>query len=882
MFRFVQNKFSKQSIRHNTYILKNLFNTSTVQIPEFADVVIIGGGSAGCHALYQLAKRNINVVLLEKSKLTSGTTWHTAGLIWNLRGVDDVEMQLLCTSIDVLSSLEKESGINPGWINNGGLYIAHTDERVAEYKRLITTSKAFDIDAHIISPSEAKNIFPLLDEKVFQSAIYSPKDGTVDPAMLINSLTKISKHHGCKIIEECPVTKILTKEKINGTKEIIGVETPYGQINTNIVLNAAGAWSNDIAKMLNLNIPLIPIKHAYVVTEAIEGMKNVPNVRDPDISLYFKIQGSSMSIGGYENNPVLLHSVPKNFAFSLYELDWNVFNIHMESMVQLIPKLSSTGIRTTVCGPESFTPDHKPIMGEDPRCTGFYYSCGYNSAGMMFGGGCGEQIAMWIINGCPDKHMFKYDIRRFMPEQVNNITWATSRSHEAYAQNYDVVFPHDERLSGRNLKIDPFHDILVMNGAVMEERQGWERPGWFLKNKTAPVLPSEYDANSDEYKNNDDYRKILRTEYTFNFPPHHDIIKDEALACRTNVALFNMSYFGKFYLCGPEVQEAADYLFSSNTRRDFNRIVYTCMLNHKGGIEGDCTVTAIEPGSSGIVDPLFKNKAFYIVSSGMSAYRTWAHIHKIINQQNFNVTLHDTTDHIGILSIQGPKSQQVLQTLIEDELSNEQFPYSTSKLVKIQNETIRLFKLSFVGEYGFELHIPKQSCKKVYEAVVKSGQKHEMKLAGYRALYSLSCEKGYHLWDSDIRTDDNPLEAGLNFTCRKTGTYLGKSAIDQYHKNGIKKKLVHLHLQSNIPMWGLETVYRDGQLVGYVRRAEYGYTYDKSIGHAYIKHPKGHNITNEYLQTGTYEIEIMGQKYPASIYLRSPFDPHNKRLQGIY
>ncbi|KAI4486854.1 hypothetical protein M0802_012274 [Mischocyttarus mexicanus] len=375
--------FLNCSIKQSKYMSRNLSNKQLeVQLPEFADVIIIGGGSAGCHALYHLAKRGINAILLEKSKLTSGTTWHTAGLVWNLRGVDDVEMELLNTSINVLSSLEEESGINPGWINNGGLYIAHSDERMAEYKRLVTTGKAFGIDANIISPNEAKTIFPLLDEQIFQGAVYCKKDGTVDPAMLINSLLKIAKNYGSKIIEDCPVTKILTKENVYGLKKVVAVETPHGKINTNIILNASGAWSNDIAKLAGLNIPLIPIKHAYVVTEAIEAVKNLPNV-------------------------------PTDFAFSLYELDWNVFNVHMESMVKLMPILSSTGIKTTVCGPESFTPDHKPIMGEDPRCSGFYHSCGYNSAGMMFGGGCGEQIALWIINGRPDKHMFKYDIRSF-------------------------------------------------------------------------------------------------------------------------------------------------------------------------------------------------------------------------------------------------------------------------------------------------------------------------------------------------------------------------------------------------------------------------------------------------------------------------------------
>ncbi|XP_015176578.1 PREDICTED: sarcosine dehydrogenase, mitochondrial [Polistes dominula] len=881
MLRFVKNKFLKWSIKQSKYMSTNLSNKqSEVQLPEFADVIIIGGGSAGCHALYHLAKRGISAILLEKSKLTSGTTWHTAGLVWNLRGVDDVEMELLNTSISVLSSLEEESGINPGWINNGGLYIAHTDERMVEYKRLVTTCKAFGIDANIISPDEAKAIFPLLDENIFQGAVYCGKDGTVDPAMLINSLSKVAKNYGSKIIENCPVTKILTKENVYGFKKVVAVETPHGKINTNVILNASGAWSNDIAKMAGLNIPLIPIKHAYVVTEAIEAVKNLPNVRDADLSLYFKVQGGTMSIGGYEKHPSMLPLVPKDFAFSLYELDWNVFNVHMESMVRLMPKLSSTGIKSTVCGPESFTPDHKPLMGEDPRCSGFYHSCGYNSAGMMFGGGCGEQIASWIINGRPDKHMFRYDIRRFIPEQMNNLVWATERSHEAYAKNYDVAFPHDEPLSVRNLKTDPFHDLLVMEGAVMEERQGWERPGWFLKDETAPILSCKYDMAID--KTNNEYRQILETEHTFNFPPHHNIIKEEALACRNNVALFNMSYLGKFYLCGPDIQKAADYLFTSNTRKNFNRIVYTCMLNHKGGIEGDCTVTAIQPGSSGVVDPIFKEKALYIVSSGLSAYQTWAHINNVIKKNNFDVKLYDSTEQIGILSIQGPKSLQVLQTLMEDEISNENFPYSTSKIVQIQNETVRLFRLSFVGENGFELHIPKQSCKKIYEAVIKAGQNYKMRLAGYRALYSLSCEKGYHLWGSDIRITDNPLEAGLEFLCRKNGTYLGKTVIDKYRKNGIKKKLVHLRLKSDIPIWGLETIYRDGQLVGYVRRAEYGYTCGTSIGHAYIKHPGGQNITDEYLQTGIYEIEIMGKKYSSDIYLKSPFDPQNKRLRGIY
>ncbi|XP_011689604.1 PREDICTED: sarcosine dehydrogenase, mitochondrial [Wasmannia auropunctata] len=883
MLRLARNKLPKWGLRNNRAVATFKENeTKSIDVPSNADVVIIGGGSAGCNALYQLGKRGVNAVLLEKSKLISGTTWHTAGLLWHLRGICDVETELLKTSRLIYSSLQEETGINPGWIDNGGLCIAHSRERVADYERLITSCKNFDIEAYMIDPVEATEKFPLLDKNAFQAAIYSPADGTIDPAMLVNALTKSAEKNGCKVIEDCPVTKILVEDS-DSHKTVRGVETPYGIIKTNVILNAAGAWSGTIARMVGLDIPLVPMKHAYIVTEPM-NVRGLPNIRDPDFNVYFRVQGGNINIGGYEPNPIILKFPPEDFSFSLYELNWDVFNTHVEAMNRLIPSLASVGIRTTVCGPESFTPDHRPIMGEDPRCTGLYYSCGYNSAGMMFGGGCGEQIALWIINGRPDKHMFLQDIRRFIPEQRKNSIWVNERSHEAYAKNYNIVFSHDEHLSGRNLKTDPFHNFLVNEGAVMEERQGWERPGWFLPdNKTAPILPYDYGGYYDTPKNtNDTYADILKTECTFDFSPHESIIREEALACRNNVALFNMSYFGKHYLCGPDAKKAVDYIFTARVDREINRTVYTCMLNKKGGVEGDCTVTGLESGSGGVVDPIFKGKAFYIVSGGMSSYHTWAHISKVIRDKGFHVSVHNVTEQIGILSVQGPNSRQVLQTLIDDDLSNKSFPFSTSKLVRIDGELVHVFRLSFVGELGFELHIPRSSCEKVYKALMECGKKYDMKLAGFRALYSLSCEKGYHLWGSDLRIDDNPIEAALEIVCRKNGKYLGKASVEQCRKNGIKKRLVHLHTTDEIPLWGMESVYRNDQLVGYLRRAEQGYTFKKNIGQAFITAPNGQNVTKEFLETGTYQIAARRKKYPAKMYLESPFDPQNKRLLGVY
>ncbi|XP_046739990.1 sarcosine dehydrogenase, mitochondrial isoform X1 [Diprion similis] len=854
----------------------------TINVPGFADVVVIGGGSAGCNALYHLAKYGVSAILLERAKLTAGTTWHTAGLIWRLRP-NDVEMQLLHTTRELLMRLEAETGLNPGWINNGGLYIANSDIRMDEYKRLATAGKAFGIDSHLVSPGEARQIFPLLNEQAFYGALYTPGDGVVDPAMLCNALTKYAKEHGAKVVQDCPVTRILKKETQLGSSQIVGVETPYGIIKTNCVLNAAGVWSRSISKMAGLQIPLIPMKHAYVVSEPIEGVQNCPNIRDHDRNMYFRIQGSSLCMGGYEPNPIILQSVPNDFNFGLYELDWNVFSTHIDGATELVPQFSTAGIRSTVCGPESFTPDHKPILGEDPRCMGFFHSCGYNSAGMMLGGGCGDQIAKWIIHGRPDKHMYSYDIRRFTPEQTSDSLWANERSHEAYAKNYSIVFPHDEYLSGRNMNKDPFHEVLLKEGAVMEERQGWERPGWFLSEGTVQIPPYDYYGSYGSPKNeNDKYSKLLQQDYTFNFPEHHRIIRDEALACRNNAVLFNLSYFGKFYLCGPEAEKAVDYLFTANTNREVNKTTYTCMLNKHGGVEADCTVTCIEGGTGTVVDPILKGKGFLIVAGGMSGYQTWVHMNQVVKKKGFEVTLHDATKQIGVLAIQGKKSRKILESIVDEDISDTAFPFSTSKLLKIKGNSVRVIRLSFVGELGFELHIPLPVCTEVYHAVMEAGKAYKMKLAGYRALYSLSSEKGYHLWHSDLRMDDNPIEAGLGFVCRKSGDYLGKRKIDYVRKNGVKRKMAYFLIDEQIPLWGLEAIYRNGRNVGYLRRGEYAFALENSIGQGYVTHPEGENVTKHYLESGNYEIEIMGYKYPAKLHIHSPFDPENKRLYDIY
>ncbi|XP_012280472.1 sarcosine dehydrogenase, mitochondrial isoform X2 [Orussus abietinus] len=719
-----------------------LKTTKTIPaVPESADVVIIGGGSAGCNALYHLTKYGTKAVLLERAKLTSGTTWHTAGLLWHLRP-NDVEVELLRASRNTLSDVEKETGMDPGWTKTGGLYLARSELRLEEYSRLVTFGKGYNIEARLLTRRQTVDLFPLLDDNAIIGAMYAPEDGVIDPSMMTAALTKYATTHGSTVIEECPVTRVLIEKNSFESAKVCGVETPYGVIRTDCILNASGVWSRRIAKMAGVDIPLIPMKHAYVVSESIKEAQGLPNIRDHDGSVYIRPQGSSLCLGGYEPNPIILESVPRDFTFDLYDLDWNVFSFNMKALLQLIPKLSTVGIKTTVCGPESFTPDHKPIMGEDPNCIGLFYSCGYNSAGMMFGGGCGEQIAQWIIHGRPEKYMFNYDIRRFSFEQAKDMIWANERSHESYMKNYDIIFPHDQPLAGRNNKKGALHNELIKSGAVMENSHGWERPGWFLLKGTADILQYDYYGNYGTSKTeNYNYATIIEKERTFDFPEHHEIIKQEALACRNQAVLFDMSSLSKFYLCGPQVQQAAEYLLISTVPDKINKALYSCMLNKHGGIEATCTIISIAHGSGGVLDPVFKGKAMYIVSDGATRYHIWVHIRKIIKEKNFQVTLHDVTDQICVLSIQGPNSRKILENVANIHMSNETLPFMYSCLINLNGTLVRVIRVSFVGELGFELHVPINRCKDIYQLLTDSGKKYGMRLSGYRALHSLSSEK---------------------------------------------------------------------------------------------------------------------------------------------
>ncbi|BFG04875.1 sarcosine dehydrogenase mitochondrial [Drosophila madeirensis] len=857
----------------------------TGSLPASADVVVIGGGSAGCHTLYHLARRGVRAVLLERAQLTAGTTWHTAGLLWRLRP-NDVDIQLLANSRQMLQQLEAETGLDPGWIQNGGLFIAHNETRLDEYRRLATVGSALGIENQILGPEETQKLFPLLDPAAFIGSLYSPGDGVMDPAMLCAALKKAATKQGGQVIENCGVEDILVEQTSRG-KKVVGVATPHGNIRTERVVNATGVWGRDLVAKHGSHLPLVPMKHAYIVSESIPGVRGLPNIRDHDYSTYFRIQGDAICMGGYEPNPILLDPVAKDFHFGLYELDWSVFETHVEGAQKLCPSYAKYGVKSTVCGPESFTPDHKPLMGPDPVLSGLYHNCGFNSAGMMFGGGCGEQTALWILNGQPDLPMFGFDLRRFTPEQGRATQWIREKSHESYVKNYSMVFKYDQPLAGRDFQKDPLHEQMMLANAVMEEKQGWERPGYFLASGAdrAAVQPYDWYGSYGHSRHQDSvYEQVLEGDLHYGrFSEHHELIKSEALACRNNAVVFNMSYFAKLLLEGPQAQQAADWLFAANTNRDPSKTVYSCALNATGGVEADVTITRLASGSGQVYDPKFSGQAYYIVAGGASAYYTYSALLDEIRRQGFEASLKDLTAEMGVISIQGPNSRQILQPLLDCELSDEQLPPNCTRLAKVKGIGLRLLRVSFVGELGYELHVPKADCVAVYKALMAAGASRGLRNAGYRALYSLSSEKGYHLWSFDLRPDDTPLEAGLAFTCRKSGSdYRGKAAIERQRSEGVRKRLVYLTLKEQIPIWGLEGVYRNGEPVGILRRAEYAYTLGKSLGQAYIERPDGQTIDAEYVRGGQYEVEILGRRYPADCHLRSPFDPTGQRVLGNY
>lgn len=818
------------------------------------DLIIVGGGVSGTSVLYNCSKLGLNGILLEKDKITSGTTWHSAGLHWNCRpNYYDIETGI--NTLKMIKNVEKDSGLSCGLIQNGGMYIANNNDRLNEYKRMSNLSKYYGIENYIITDkSDIKQIHPYLNTDDIVGCLYSPNDGTIDPDSITNCLARAAKNNGSIIKENTNVEKILIENN-----KIIGVQIDNNTIETDKLVLCTGSWTN----LLNVKLPIFSFRHAFINTDTIENISKTPNVRDHDYSIYFKVQGSKLAIGGYEMNPIN-YEPNKNDSFMLFDLDYEHFMPLLENHIKRMPILEMTSLTDDICGPESFTPDHRCLIGEDLNIKGLYYNLGHNSMGIT-NSGLSLELSKLIVNGHTTEDLFHYDIKRYSSNLLSNSKYIKDTSWESYAKNYNIMFSNDQHTSGRNIVKDKLYNILLKKGAFyITNTSGYEIPYYYNKKLTSPLFIDNNYCNENSYKT--DYYKELTKNYTFDIPHNFNIIRNEALHTRIETSLFNNSSFGKICVSGQDANKALQFLCTNNIKKN-NKTTYTLMLNEEGTIEADITVSKIN------------DNQFYINSSSLYTDYTVYWIKKQLNKYNFkNVEIQNISENYSVLSIAGRNSGNILQKLINQPLD---LKFSHNKYYKIFNSQIFVIRLSFTGELGYELHIPNDKTEEIYNKIMfHHGIDYKLKLAGYAALDSLSAEKFYGHQGEEYTNKYTPIEANLDFVCKKKINYVGKNIIDKQRDNGVKTKLICISVDFNKYLHNNEIIYLNNIQVGFIKRSSFSHMLNKSIGFGYINY-NNEIITNQLLDNGKFEIKILGEKYPCKLE-KTPFDLENNRIKGIY
>ncbi len=810
--------------------------------PPSARVVIIGGGIVGCSTAYHLAKMGVDdVVLLERAKLTSGSTFHAAGLVGQLRSSANVT-QLLKYSVDLYDRLESVTGLATGWKQNGGLRLACNDARMVELKRQATTAHSFGLDMEILTAKQAQDLWPLMDVSDVLGAAFLPTDGQANPSDVTQSLAKGARDAGAHIVENCSVTAISVKHG-----RVSGVDTDLGEIETDVVVNCAGQWAREVGRMAGVNVPLVSVEHQYMVTEQIEGAYGtLPTLRDPDRLVYFKEEVGGLIMGGYEPNPKpwAVNGVPRDFNFKLLEPDYDHFQQHMENATVRVPALESAGVRELINGPESFTPDGNFILGEAPEVTGFFVGAGFNAFGIAAGGGAGKALAEWILEGEPPMDLWDVDIRRFGRHHHSD-EWVRSRTLELYGKHYTIGWPHEEHQSGRPLRRSPLYGELEDLGACFGEKLGWERPNWFA---VADEKPEDV--------------------YSFDRQNWFQTVGEEHRAVRERVGLFDQSSFSKFLVAGKDAAEALSWVCSNRVDRPVGSLTYTQMLNGRGGIECDVTVARIAEDQ------------FYIVTGTGFATHDFAWIERNI-PDGLQASLLDVTSSLATLSVMGPRSRDLLSELSDDDLSNEGFPFGTCRQITVGGTPVRALRVTYVGELGWELHVATEFALTLYRRLSVAGQAFGLANAGYRAIESLRLEKGYRAWGSDIGPDYTPLEAGLGWAVKLKHDvdFMGRQALVAQGDSPLSRRFASFTVDDpNVILLGRESIYRNDEPVGWLSSGGWGYTVEKNIGYGYVRHTEG--VTDEYLLGGEYELEVATERVPCTIRRGALYDPHMDRVRA--
>lgn len=815
-------------------------------LPSRASAVIIGGGVIGASVAYHLAKQGWqDVVLLERKQFSCGTTWHAAGLIGTMRA-NEAHARLCEYSMSLLPELEHETGQSTGFRQVGSLSVAHSADRLEELKRVAVMNNAFGVtQVDIITPEEAKERYPLLHTADLLGASWVAQDGTASPIDTTMAFIKGARLRGVQCIEGITVTGIESNQG-----KVSGVVTDQGAIRADYVVNCGGLWGRRIGHMAGVKVPLHACEHYYAVTEKLAGLPDdLPVLRDHDNCAYFREDAGSLMVGAFEKKAVAWgqHGIPEDFCFDELEghMEEQLMPI-LETAMQRVPLLQDAGWRTFFCGPESFTPDDQFHLGEAPELKNFYVAAGLNSVGIQMSGGLGLALAEWMEHGQATMDLWGNDIRRMHPVQ-NSQHYLQDRVTETLGLLYERHYPFRQYTTARNVRHSPLHERLQALNACFGELAGWERPNWYAPEGIRP-----------EY------------EYSFGKQNWFEFSAAEHRAARENVVLFDQSTFSKYQVEGRDACRCLQRICSANVDVPPGRLVYTHWLNDRGGIEADLTVSRVGENQ------------YWVISAAITTHKDLNWLRRNI-PEDAHCMVTDITNSWAVMGIMGPNSRELLQGILSNDLSSAAFPFGSWQDIELGAAVGRAYRVSFVGELGWELYIPVDQARHAFDYLWQHGLDFELKPAGFHALDTCRIEKRFVHYGHDVANEDTPLEAGLGFVCdlEKTGGFIGRDAIlaQKETRSWMKKRLVQFLLQDPEAMlYHHEPIWQDDQLVGHLTSGNYGHTLGGSVGLGYVYHDKA--VTREMIVNSRFEIDVAGRKIPARASLAPLYDPKADRMRG--